>query len=1168
MPTILNSRPMRYGLAAIFVAGMFALRLALTPIFGQTYPLVYFTLAIVAAARVGGRGPGLAATALSVVGADYFFATPLYSLAVSDPAEIVGLLMLAATGVGISWLVPAERGVVKTARVHPHVFTAIRLRRIVVLGSAVVVNLMLSWVLYSDFEREREAEVWVKRTYQVLTEIRQLTSALEDAEANQRAYLLTGDTRYQGALESAVVTVGSCSRVLHRLAADNRAQLLLNELDRLSAARIVKLRQSMAIRAADGLEAAAYVIATGEGARSMENCRAVLERVENRERELLQTRSNAADTEALRTRWVLGLGSGSLLVLLVIAGVVIEGDVQRRERDRLQVQQSDQRLRLALEAASASTWEWDAETNQSTWSEELWKLFSLSRHASEPSYAEWREAVHPEDRERAETAFRQAAATAADLSIEFRVRGREGHERWLLTRARQLRVRTGEAARLIGIALDITDRKQVEQALWEHERTLRRFTDVAPAAMAMFDRNMRYLAVSERFRKDFDLNDQDLIGRSHYDVFPEIPEHWRAVHQRCLAGAVARHPGERFVRADGSEQWIRWEVQPWQQTDGEIGGIVIFSEDITQQVRSEQALRESEERFRALVTASSDVVYRMSPDWSEMYYLDGREFIASTQSASRDWLEAYIPATERPRVTAAINEAIRTKSIFELEHRVLRVDGSVGWTFSRAIPRLNAKGEIIEWFGAASDITRRKEAEQALRESEERVRRKLETILSPDPEIGVLEFQDVVDIEAIRSIMADFSELSGIVVGFGDSRANILVGTGWQEICTRFHRVHPETCANCNESDAQFLEGVTPGEYRLYKCRNNLWDAATPLMLGGKSVGNIYTGQLLLDDEPVSESEFVAQAARYGFDEQEYLDAFRKVPRMSRKKVGTAIDFLRKFGELVGKLGYANVKLAKSLAQLQSSEETVRRLNAELEQRVRERTAELEAANKELETFCYSVSHDLRAPLRGIDGWSLALVEDYGGRLDPTAQTYLDRVRSEAQRMGLLIDDLLQLSRVTRAAMNRRTVDLAAAANAVASRLREQYADRRIHFMIDPDLVATGDVGLLEIALTNLLGNSAKFTGREAQAQIEFGQTKDRGGRAFYVRDNGVGFDMAYADTLFGAFQRLHKPADFPGTGIGLATVQRIIHRHGGRIWAEAEVGHGATFYFTLGESS
>ncbi len=466
------------------------------------------------------------------------------------------------------------------------------------------------------------------------------------------------------------------------------------------------------------------------------------------------------------------------------------------------------------------------------------------------------------------------------------------------------------------------------------------------------------------------------------------------------------------------------------------------------------------------------------------------------------------------------------------------------------------------------DISARKKAELALRESEERVRRKLETILSPDPEIGALEFQDVVDIEAIRSIMADFSELSGIVVGFGDSRANILVGTGWQEICTRFHRVHPETCANCNESDAKFLEGVTPGEYRLYKCKNNLWDAATPLMVGGKSVGNIYTGQLLLDDEPVSESEFVAQAARYGFVEEEYLRAFRTVPRMSRKKVGTAIDFLRKFGELVGKLGYANVKLAKSLAQLQSSEETVRRLNAELERRVRERTAELEAANKELESFCYSVSHDLRAPLRGIDGWSLALVEDYGRQLDPTAQTYLDRVRSEAQRMGLLIDDLLQLSRVTRAAMNRRNVDLAAAANAVAARLREQYAERRIHFRIEPDLAATGDAGLLEIALTNLLGNSAKFTGREAEARIEFGQTKDRGERTFYIRDNGVGFDMAYADTLFGAFQRLHKAADFPGTGIGLATVQRIVHRHGGRIWADAQVGQGATFYFTLGESS
>ncbi|MBZ5726388.1 MAG: PAS domain S-box protein [Acidobacteriia bacterium] len=253
------------------------------------------------------------------------------------------------------------------------------------------------------------------------------------------------------------------------------------------------------------------------------------------------------------------------------------------------------------------------------------------------------------------------------------------------------------------------------------------------------------------------------------------------------------------------------------------------------------------------------------------------------------------------------------------------------------------------------------------------------------------------------------------------------------------------------------------------------------------------------------------------------------------------------------------------ISEQRRAEQEIQQLNTELEQRVRERTAQLEAANKELEAFAYSVSHDLRAPLRGIDGWSLALAEDYAGQLDDRAHQYLERVRSEAQRMGLLIDDLLQLSRITRAEMERGTVELSSIAQAIAARLREAHADRRIEFVIGPALTADGDARLLEIALTNLLENAVKFTGPCAQARIEFGETECAGERAYYVRDNGVGFDMAFAGKLFGAFQRLHKTSEFPGTGIGLATVQRIIHRHGGRVWAEAVPGRGATFYFTIG---
>ena len=248
------------------------------------------------------------------------------------------------------------------------------------------------------------------------------------------------------------------------------------------------------------------------------------------------------------------------------------------------------------------------------------------------------------------------------------------------------------------------------------------------------------------------------------------------------------------------------------------------------------------------------------------------------------------------------------------------------------------------------------------------------------------------------------------------------------------------------------------------------------------------------------------------------------------------------------------------------AEAKLQRLNRDLEARVSQRTAQMEAANKELEAFAYSVSHDLRAPLRGIDGFSQALMEDYGDKLDEEGRHYLSRVRAGTQRMGLLIDDLLRLSRVSRAQMDRGPVDLTAAAKAVISELRQQDPARQVSAKVQEGLKTTGDGHLLKIALDNLIGNAWKYSGKAEAARIEVGTAEADGVHAFFVKDNGAGFDMAYAHKLFGVFQRLHSAEEFPGTGIGLATVARIIHRHGGRIWAKGEPGKGATFYFTLPE--
>lgn len=249
------------------------------------------------------------------------------------------------------------------------------------------------------------------------------------------------------------------------------------------------------------------------------------------------------------------------------------------------------------------------------------------------------------------------------------------------------------------------------------------------------------------------------------------------------------------------------------------------------------------------------------------------------------------------------------------------------------------------------------------------------------------------------------------------------------------------------------------------------------------------------------------------------------------------------------------------------AEEKLSQLNARLEYHVAERTAQLEAANKELEAFSYSVSHDLRAPLRGVDGWSLALLEDYGPQLDERGREYIERVRLETRRMGDLIDELLRLSRVARVELKRTSVPLSQMAGRIARQLGEENPARKVELLIQPDLQAAGDEQLCEIMLTNLLSNAFKFTGKHPDARIEFGQLEREGERIFFVRDNGAGFDMAFAKNLFGAFQRMHKQTEFPGNGVGLATVQRIVNRHGGRIWAEAARNQGAVFYFTLPEA-
>jgi len=407
-------------------------------------------------------------------------------------------------------------------------------------------------------------------------------------------------------------------------------------------------------------------------------------------------------------------------------------------------------------------------------------------------------------------------------------------------------------------------------------------------------------------------------------------------------------------------------------------------------------------------------------------------------------------------------------------------DGRERWFHINKVPLQEESGECDKVLCVAMDVTERKRAELALRESEEKHRRLVEFL--PD---GIFILKEdrmaFVNQSAVRILRA--------------SGAGEVVGR------TAADFVQPASRERAAERIDQILQG---GRYH--------------------AIEGIFLGA---DGAPLDVE----------------LTAFPFVMEGEPAIMGVAHD----------------------ITERKKAEEEIRRLNAELEQRVLDRTAQLETANRELESFAYSVSHDLRAPLRSMDGFGQALQEDYGSVLDEQGLDYLQRIRSASKRMGLLIDDLLKLSRLTRGELRRQPLDLSAMAARALEELRGAEPNRRVECRIAAALAAPGDERLVCAVLENLLGNAWKFTSRRKAAVIEFGSSVSPAGETvFFVRDNGAGFNMDHADKLFHAFQRLHTMQEFPGNGIGLATVQRIIHRHGGRVWGEGELEKGATFYFTL----
>jgi PAS domain S-box-containing protein len=790
-------------------------------------------------------------------------------------------------------------------------------------------------------------------------------------------------------------------------------------------------------------------------------------------------------------------------------------------------------------------------------------------------------------------------------------RGDAGQRTWLEVVARPLKGARGELRGGVAVLRDVTVRKLREEELRESEERFRLFIEYAPAALAMFDREMRYLHVSQRWRTDYRLGPDDLRGVSHYQLFPETPERWKQIHRRGLAGEVILGEEDRFDLTDGSVQWIRWEVRPWRGPTGKIAGIVIFAEEITSRKRAEDALRESEERFRAMVNGIPQLAWMAEADGNIFWYNQRWfDYTGTTleQMKGWEWQSVHDPAI-LPLVMKRWTGSIASGEPFDMEFPLRGGDGKYRMFLNRVMPVKDLEGRVTRWVGTNTDISEREEAGRALRDSESFLQSTLDALTS---HIAILDEKG--EVVAVNAAWRRFFAENG---GIGDGGG---VHSNYLEVC---RRGSPEAvdAGPVAEGIRGLISGAIDHFSLGYSCdtpTERRWFMMRATSFGGKGEG----GRVVVAHQDVSAARLAEERLGVQAEElsrqtiellrsQAAMEAESRMLQLVLQSMGeglVAADTAGRFliwneaaSKLLGRppaeipeeqwaahyqlflpdgitpypadqtplsralrgeslqaelrvrppdastrvwleatahpMKDAGGKLCggvvafRDISQRKAAEKKIEEMNQDLEARVIARTAELEYANRELESFTYSVSHDLRAPLRHIAGFSRILADDFGAELSVEARRHLRRIEEGVRNMGQLVDELLNLARVGRHELRLQPTALLEVVEATISMLQPETQGRKVVWKVGELPVAECDAVLVKQVFQNLIANALKFTRPRECAVIEIDCRSKDGQTVIAVRDNGVGFDMKYKDKLFGVFQRLHRAEDFEGTG-------------------------------------